>query len=203
PVTMPWENNVDGIVELYLAGQASGEAITEIIFGDVNPSGKLAETFPISLETVPSTHFFPGEPRQVQYREGLYIGYRAHDSFNTEVLFPFGHGLSYTNFEYSDIKTDKLKYTKDDLIEVYFNLKNTGDRDGKEICQLYVEKVDSKVYRPKKELKAFSKVELKSGETKQVMLSFKASDLFVFQNGKFKVESGKYIIHVGASSRDI
>lgn len=203
PVTMPWENNVDGIVELYLAGQASGEAITEIIFGDVNPSGKLAETFPLSLETVPSTHFFPGEPRQVQYREGLYIGYRAHDSFNTEVLFPFGHGLSYTNFEYSDIKTDKLKYTKDDLIEVYFNLKNTGDRDGKEICQLYVEKVDSKVYRPKKELKAFSKVELKSGETKQVMLSFKASDLFVFQNGKFKVESGKYIIHVGASSRDI
>ncbi|MBC7088412.1 MAG: glycoside hydrolase family 3 C-terminal domain-containing protein [Tissierellales bacterium] len=203
PVTMPWENDVDGIVELYLAGQASGEAITEIIFGDVNPSGKLAETFPLSLETVPSTHFFPGEPRQVQYREGLYIGYRAHDSFNTEVLFPFGHGLSYTNFEYSDIKTDKLKYTKDDLIEVYFNLKNTGDRDGKEICQLYVEKVDSKVYRPKKELKAFSKVELKSGETKQVMLSFKASDLFVFQNGKFKVESGKYTIHVGASSRDI
>lgn len=203
PVTMPWKNDVDGIVEQYLAGQASGEAITDIIFGDVNPSGKLAETFPMSLESVPSTHFFPGEPRQVQYREGLYVGYRGLDSFNAEVLFPFGHGLSYTNFEYSDLKTDKLTYGKDDLVKVSFNIRNTGDKTGKEICQLYVEKVDSNVYRPVRELKDFVKVELKPGELKQIVLHLKVSDLFVFQNGKFRVEAGKYIIYVGASSRDI
>jgi len=203
PVTMPWKNDVDGIVEQYLAGQASGEAITDIIFGDVNPSGKLAETFPMSLESVPSTHFFPGEPRQVQYREGLYVGYRGLDSFNAEVLFPFGHGLSYTNFEYSDLKTDKSTYGKDDLVKVSFNIRNTGDKTGKEICQLYVEKVDSNVYRPVRELKDFVKVELKPGELKQIVLHLKVSDLFVFQNGKFRVEAGKYIIYVGASSRDI
>ncbi len=203
PVTMPWKNDVDGIVEQYLAGQASGEAITDIIFGDVNPSGKLAETFPMSLESVPSTHFFPGEPRQVQYREGLYVGYRGLDSFNTEVLFPFGHGLSYTNFEYSDLKMDKSTYSKDDLVKVSFNIRNTGDKTGKEICQLYVEKVDSNVYRPVRELKDFVKVELKPGELKQIVLNLKVSNLFVFQNGKFRVEAGKYIIYVGASSRDI
>jgi Glycosyl hydrolase family 3 C terminal domain. len=200
---MPWKNDVDGIVEQYLAGQASGEAITDIIFGDVNPSGKLAETFPMSLESVPSTHFFPGEPRQVQYREGLYVGYRGLDSFNAEVLFPFGHGLSYTNFEYSDLKMDKSTYGKDDLVKVSFNIGNTGIRTGKEICQLYVEKVDSNVYRPVRELKDFVKVELKPGELKQIVLNLKVSDLFVFQNGKFRVEAGKYIIYVGASSRDI
>ncbi len=203
PVLMPWINDVDGIVEQYLSGQASGEAIAEIIFGDVNPSGKLAETFPLSLGSVPSSHFFPGEPRQVQYREGLYVGYRAHDSFGTEVLFPFGHGLSYTKFEYSALSTDKTTYKKGDTINVAFDLKNSGDRTGKEICQLYVEKFDSKVYRPKKELKAYAKIELKPGDLKHTILNIKVTDLYVFQNGKFKVESGRYILHIGSSSRDI
>ncbi|MDI6453652.1 beta-glucosidase family protein [Peloplasma aerotolerans] len=200
PVIMPWENRVKGIVEQYLGGQASGQALADVIFGFVNPSGKLAETFPKDLSDVPSSAHFPDYPRQVQYREGLYVGYRGYDTLNLEALFPFGYGLSYTMFEYANLKVKVNRGNKN--IDLSFDLSNVGKFPGKEIAQVYVSKIDSKVYRPLQELKAFDKIELDINETKRVKMSIAFEDLAIYQDG-YKVECGSYLFSVGASSKDI
>ena len=199
PVAMPWKDHVKAILEQYLGGQASGDALADILFGYVNPSGKLAETFPNSLDEFPSNQSFPGDPRQVQYREGLYVGYRAYSSMNIEPLYPFGYGLSYTTFEYSNLNV----IVNDEEIQVTMDITNTGDRDGQEVVQVYVHKPDSNVYRPYHELKAFEKILITAKETKNTKISIPISSLSIYNDSSFKVEEGEYVISIGSSSKDI
>ena len=205
PVEMPWVNSVKGILESYLGGQASGGAVADILFGIVNPSGKLAETFPKKLSDNPSYLNFPGEGDRVEYREGIFVGYRYYDKKQMEPLFPFGHGLSYTTFEYSNMWISRREMNDDETVEVRVKVKNTGNVRGKEIVQLYVRDCESTVNRPEKELKGFEKVELEPGEEKIVsfILDKRA---FAYYNTELKdwhVESGEFEILVGRSSRDI
>jgi len=205
PVEMPWINEVKGIVEAYLGGQAVGGAQYDILFGKVNPSGKLPETFPLKLEDNPSYLNFPGEGDRVEYREGIFVGYRYYDKKKMEVLFPFGYGLSYTVFDYSNlcVSSDSIKDT--DVVTVSVDITNTGKVAGKEAVQLYISDKESSVIRPVKELKDFAKVSLKPGETKTV--SFQLSKRsFAYYNtaiNDWHVETGEFDIMIGKSSRDI
>ena len=205
PVEMPWVNEVKGIVEAYLGGQAVGGAVCDILFGKVNPSAKLPETFPLKLEDNPSYLSYIGEGDMVEYREGIFVGYRYYDKKKMEVLFPFGHGLSYTTFEYSDLRTDKDSMKDTDSMEVSVDIKNTGKVAGKEVVQLYVADQESTVIRPIKELKGFEKVELAPGETKTVTfrLDKRAFAYYSVRIHDWHVESGKFTIMIGASSKDI
>lgn len=204
-VTMPWISEVKAVLECYLPGQASGRAIYDIIVGDVNPSGKLAETFPLELADNPSYEWFPGGPSTVEYRESVYVGYRYYDTVNKQVLFPFGFGLSYTTFEYSVFKLSADKIKCDEDLTVTVEIKNTGKMRGAEVVQLYVTDEESTVFRPSKELKAFKKVWLDPGEKKEV--SFKLSKRsFAYYNtsiNDWHVEEGDFIISVGSSSADL
>lgn len=205
PVTMPWLDKVKGVLEAYLGGQASGGAVYDILFGDVNPSAKLPETFPLALEDNPSHANFPGNPLTVEYREGLYIGYRYYDTAKKDVLFPFGFGLSYTTFEYSDLKLSTDVLAADGEVEVSFKIKNTGDRAGAEVAQIYVSDKESTAFRPVKELKGFEKVELEAGEEKTVSVTL-GKRAFAFYNvdaQDWQVEAGEFTVMVGAGSRDI
>ena len=202
PIVMPWKDDVLGIIEQYLGGQASGEALCDIVFGDVNPSGKLAETFPNNLEEFPSNQNFPGLPRQVEYKEGLYVGYRYYDTANVKPLFPFGFGLSYTSFEYSKLVV-KNKIKPGEELEISFEVKNTGKVLGKEIIQIYISKEKSIVYRPKKELKSYVKVELAPNESKVVKIKIPYEELSIYNISEFKVEDGEYNVLICQSSVDI
>ena len=204
-VEMPWANKVKGILEAYLGGQAMGGAIADIIFGDKNPSGKLAETFPERLTQTPSYINFPGEADKVEYREGLFVGYKHYDKLELTPLFPFGHGLSYTSFEYSDLTIDKKELLDTDSLKVTVKVKNTGNKAGKEIVQLYISDMESSVIRPVKELKGFEKVSLAPGEEKLItfILSKRA---FAYYNVNIKdwhVESGEFQILIGKSSQNL
>lgn len=205
PVTMPWRNHVAGIITCYLGGQAGGQAIIELLFGDENPSGKLAETYPEKLSDCGSTPFFGMGPHAVEYREGLYVGYRYFDTFEVEPMFPFGYGLSYTTFEYNNIKSNHNEMTENDTLQITFDLKNTGDVEGAEIVQVYVHDVESRIHRPEKELKAFEKVLLKPGETKTITLSLdkRAFAFYDVHHKMWCVESGDFDILIARSSKDI
>ncbi|MEG0308001.1 MAG: glycoside hydrolase family 3 C-terminal domain-containing protein [Clostridium sp.] len=205
PIEMPFINNIKGIVEGYLTGQGGGKAVADVLYGEVNPSGKLAETFPLKLSHNPSYLNFPGEVEKVEYKEGVFVGYRYYDTKEMEVLFPFGYGLSYTNFEYSDLKVSNREINDTEKITVTVNVKNIGDIYGKEIVQLYVRDVDSNVSRPSKELKGFEKVSLNPGEEKEVSFELDKRS-FAYYNIDIKdwhVETGEFEILVGKSSRDI
>lgn len=205
PVEMPWACCAKAILNAYLGGQASGSAAVDLLYGDVNPSGKLAETVPVSLASNPSFNYFPGSLKSVEYREALYVGYRYYDKTGKDVLFPFGHGLSYTEFEYSDLKLSKKAVKDTDTVKVSFKVKNIGKRDGAETAQLYVADIHSTAFRPVKELKGFKKVFLKAGEEKTVELEL-SKRAFAYYNVNihdWHVESGDFNISVGASSRDI
>lgn len=196
-VEMPWLPKVKALVHGYLCGQAGAASVLKAIVGQVNPSGKLAESYPVRYEDVSSAPYFPAKERTAEYREGLFVGYRYFQSANVPVLFPFGFGLSYTSFEYSDLTvTDK---------EATFTLKNTGSMDGAEVAQLYVSKPDGEVFRPARELKGFAKVFLKAGESKKVTIPLddKAFRYFNVDTNKFEVEGGEYQILIGASCADI
>ncbi|WDV44378.1 glycoside hydrolase family 3 C-terminal domain-containing protein [Clostridiaceae bacterium M8S5] len=199
PIVMPWKQDVKAILEQYLAGQASGEALADVLFGKANPSGKLAETFPNHLDEFPSNQNFSEKPRQIEYREGLYVGYRYYDTANKEPLYPFGHGLSYTSFSYDHLSINVMN----NEIKVSFTVTNTGDKEGKEISQLYIGKKDSIVYRPDKELKGYAKTTLQPQESKTVEISVPIEMLAVYNKEAFKIENGEYEVLVGASSRDI
>ena len=205
PVEIPWIDKVKGLLESYLGGQAGGGAVADILFGEVNPSGKLAETFPKKLSHNPSYLNFPGEGNKVEYREGVFVGYRYYDKKEIEPLFPFGYGLSYTTFEYTDISVDKKEITDKETIEVKVKVKNTGKVKGKEIVQLYIRDVESKVNRPEKELKGFEKIELAPGEEKTVTFKLDKRS-FAYYNTEIRdwyVESGEFEILVGKSSKEI
>jgi beta-glucosidase len=205
PIEMPWLDKVGAVLEGYLGGQALGGAIADLLFGIVSPSGKLAETFPKKLAHNPSYLNFPGDGETVEYREGIFVGYRHYDTRDVEPLFPFGYGLSYTSFEYSDLTVDKKKMKDDETISVTVKIKNTGSMAGKEVVQLYVKDVESTIPRPEKELKAFAKVSLHPGEEKTVSFDL-AKRAFAYYNVKLKdwhVETGAFEILVGKSSRDI
>ncbi|NSL67932.1 glycoside hydrolase family 3 C-terminal domain-containing protein [Bacillus toyonensis] len=205
PIEMPWIGKVKGILEGYLGGQALGGAIADLLFGDANPSGKLAETFPEVLSDNPSYLNFPGEGDKVEYKEGVFVGYRYYDAKNIEPLFPFGFGLSYTNFEYSKLSISKNEIKDTDTVSVLVNVKNAGSIAGKEIVQLYIKDVESSMIRPEKELKGFEKVELQPGEEKTVSFTLNKRS-FAYYNVELKdwhVETGEFEILVGKSSREI
>ncbi|MDE6750327.1 MAG: glycoside hydrolase family 3 C-terminal domain-containing protein [Lachnospiraceae bacterium] len=205
PVEMPWVNKVKGIVEAYLSGQAVGGAVCDILFGKVNPSAKLPETFPLKLEDNPSYLSYFGEGDMVEYREGIFVGYRYYDKKKMDVLFPFGHGLSYTTFEYSNLNVDKEKIKDTDTMTVSVDVTNTGKMAGKEVVQLYVADRKSTVIRPVKELRDFAKVELAPGETKTVsfVLDKRAFAYYSVKIHDWHVETGEFDILIGKSSRDI
>ena len=206
PVEMPWANKVKAILESYLAGGGVGTAQFNLLFGDANPSGKLAETFPLALEDNPSYLNFPGNGSEVNYAEGIFVGYRYYDKKNMQVLFPFGHGLSYTKFEYSNLKLSAKKITDEETLEVSLDVKNVGRHAGKEIVQVYVApKTHFREVRAQKELKAFTKVSLKPGESKTVKITLakRAFALWSVALGDWFVPSGEYEILAAASSRDI
>lgn len=205
PVAIPWIDKVKGIIETYLTGQASGSAVSKILFGEVNPSGKLAETFPIKLQDNPSCLTSFGEGDEVNYSEGIFVGYRYYDKKDMQVLFPFGYGLSYTSFEYSNLKTSSDTIKDTDTLTVTVDVTNTGSVAGKEIVQLYIQDVESSVVRPIKELKGFEKVSLEPNETKTVTFTLDKRS-FAYYNVDIKdwhVETGKFNILIGKSSRDI
>ena len=196
-VEMPWISKAKAVLHGYLSGQAGAKAILRVINGEVNPSGKLAETYPFKYEDVPSAKNFPGKEVSVEYREGIYIGYRYYDTADISVLFPFGYGLSYTTFIYSDIKVN------DDGVS--FSIKNTGNIGGSEVAQLYVGCKSNKIFRAKKELKGFSKIFINPGETKTVTIPFddKTFRYFNIKTNKWEIEEAIYDIMIGSSSKDI
>ena len=205
PVALPWLDSVKGVVEAYLGGEGVGEAVSKVLYGDVNPSGKLPETFPKQLEDNPSYLFYGGNFGHVEYREGVFVGYRYYESKNEEVLFPFGHGLSYTTFSYSNLKLDKEKMKDTEILQVSVEITNTGSLKGKEVVQLYVESINCEVLRPVKELRAFEKVELKPGETKTVTFTLRERE-FAYWDVRLHdwlVPSGQYKVLVGSSVKDI
>ncbi|MEV5027432.1 beta-glucosidase family protein [Paenibacillus sp. LPE1-1-1.1] len=204
-VEMPWLDKTKAVLEGYLGGQAFGGAVADLLFGRVSPSGKLAETFPVKLSDNPSFLNFPGEGDKVEYREGLFVGYRYYDAKELEPLFPFGFGLSYTQFAYSDLRVDRTSMKDSETLNVQVTVTNTGKITGKEIVQLYVRDVVSTVIRPLKELKGFKKVELQPGEKKTVefVLDRRAFSYYNTELGDWHVESGAFDILIGASSRQI
>ncbi len=204
-VTIPWLDKTEGVLEGWLGGQAGAGGITDVLFGKVNPSGKLAETFPVRLEDTPSFFNFPGDEGNVLYGERLFVGYRYYDKKKVNPLFPFGYGLSYTSFDYSNLKVSKKEFTDKEGLSVSINVKNTGKVKGKEIVQLYVTDKKSRLQRPIKELKKFAKIELNPGEEKEVKFQLESRD-FSYYDSHIKMwiaESGEFTILVGASSADI
>lgn len=196
-VEMPWLDKCKALVHGYLCGQAGARAVLKVITGQVNPSGKLAESYPLKYEDVPSAPYFPAKQRTAEYRESLYVGYRYYETAKIPVLFPFGFGLSYTTFAYSDLTVTQQ--------QAVFTLTNTGGADGAEVAQLYVSKQDGGVFRPVKELKGFQKVFLKAGESKQVAIQLddKAFRYFNVNTNRFEVEGGQWTVMIGASVADI
>lgn len=195
-IEMDWADSVDALVYAGLGGQAVSKAVLNIISGAINPSGKLSESYPIKYENCPSSNNYPGKQRTVEYREGLYIGYRYYDTAGIKVKYPFGFGLSYTTFEYSGLSINSQG--------VKFTVKNNGDVAGAEIAQLYVGG-KGKVFRPKKELKGFVKVFLKPQEAKEVEIQFNEYTFRYFNSiqNRWEIEACEYLIMIGASSIDI
>ncbi|MDO4866567.1 MAG: glycoside hydrolase family 3 C-terminal domain-containing protein [Clostridia bacterium] len=205
PVEMPWLDKVKGVLEAYLGGQAVGLATVRVLFGDANPSGHLAETFPKKLSDNPSFLYYGGEGNRTEYREGVFVGYRYYDRKEMDVLFPFGHGLSYTTFEYSNLRLSADAIDDTGALTATVTVKNTGSRAGKAVAQLYVAAPEMDVLRPVRELKGFEKVHLEPGEAKDVSFTLDKRS-FAYWNETlydWHVVSGRYTIQVGASSRDL
>lgn len=206
-VSMPWVNDVPAIVQGWFLGTEAGNALAAVLVGDVNPSGKLPFTFPKKLEDNPAHSLgeFPGSNGQVTYKEGIFVGYRWFDKQNITPLFSFGHGISYTTFEYGKVSADKKEITPEDKITFTVNVKNTGKREGAEVVQLYIRDIKSSLPRPVKELKGFEKVSLAPGETKTVSFTIDKSALSYFDDAKhaWVAEPGDFEAIIGASSTDI
>ena len=205
PVELPWLNQVPAVLCVYLGGEQVGAATVDLLYGKVNPGGHLAETWPILLQDNPSYLNFPGEEGIVTYAEGIFVGYRYYDKKEMPVNFCFGHGLSYTKFEYGNLKLDKESLTDQDTLTVSVDVKNIGPVAGKVAVQLYVSDKESTVRRPVRELRAFEKVSLQPGETKTVTFTLdkRAFAYWEPKRHDFFVESGEFVIEVGESSRDI
>jgi beta-glucosidase len=204
PVLLPWLGKIKGLVETYLGGQAVGEAVADVLFGNINPSGKLAETFPLKVEDNPSFLNFPGSPDAVNYHEGLFVGYRYYDKKKMDVAFPFGYGLSYTKFEYLSIALSKQIIQDTEDVTVTVKIKNSGKRKGKEIIQLYVGG-NQEINSPEKELKGFEKLELEPGETGEAVfvLDKRTFARWDTENNAWRVFGKKHEIYAGPHSRDL
>lgn len=203
-VLMPWLPRVKAVLETFFAGQAMGGAVADILFGKVNPSGKLSVTFPARLEDTPAFLTYPGENGRHLYAEGLHVGYRAYDKRRLEPLFPFGFGLSYTAFAYAGLDVPARAIGPGEGIDLSFELTNEGQRAGKEICQLYVAPGSGGAIRPRRELKGFLKVELAAGETKRVCMRLEPRDFCRYDpDHGWVADDGTVEIEIGASSRDI
>jgi beta-glucosidase len=205
PLHMPWLEDVPAVLQMWFPGQENGNALADVLFGDVNPSGKLPTTFPKRLQDNPAYINYPGENGKVYYGEGLFVGYRYYDKKGIEPLFPFGFGLSYTTFEYSNLAVNSQQYKPGDEIKVSLEVKNTGERPGKEVVQLYMRDLKSSLARPPKELKAFAKIMLAPGETQQVdfILDPQALAFYDDRRQAWVVEAGTFEVLVGSSSQDI
>jgi len=202
---MPWVNEVNAILEMYLSGEAVGEATVDLLFGLVNPSGKLAETFPLRLEDHPAYLSSKVVDHHVYYNERFFVGYRYYDAKNMDVLFPFGHGCSYTTFKYDQLRISQLEIKDNESLVVHVDVTNTGKVFGKEIVQLYVENPTEGAIRPVKELRQFKKVALNPGETRTASFTLAKRD-FAYYHPKIHdwyVETGDYGILIGKSSREI
>lgn len=198
---------LDAVVCLYFPGQEGAHATADLLYGKINPSGKLAQTFPRHLYDVPAYYNFPGENKAVAYGEGIFVGYRHYDARHIEPLFPFGFGLSYTTFALSDpaLRSETFRFDRDPWVEVSVTLRNTGTRRGKEVVQLYVSDEQSTLQRPLRELKGFAKVELAPGEARRITLRLTAEDLSFYdeQLGRWVLEPGWFTLYLGTSSRDL
>ena len=192
-----WTAKCKAVVHGYLGGQAGAGAMLDVLTGWQNPCGKLAETIPLNYTDTPAAAYYPGKRQNAEYREGLYVGYRYYETVDKAVRYPFGYGLSYTTFAYSDLKVNADHVT--------FTLTNTGKRDGAEVAQLYVAKPDARVFRPAKELKGFAKVFLKAGESKTVTIPLddKAFRYWNVKTDRWEIEGSNYQILIGASVQDI
>jgi beta-glucosidase len=204
-VEMPWIDRVPAVLQLWYDSQEQGHALADVLFGDVNPSGKLPTTFPVRLEDNPAYINYPGESGRVRYGEGIFVGYRYYDKKDITPLFPFGHGLSYTRFKYSKLRLNKKSINPSQTLTVKVDVTNTGKVAGKEVVQLYVHDVKATFARPEKELKAFAKVELKPQQTKTVSFTLDREAFWYFDVdlNRWTTEAGEYEVWVGASSRDI
>ncbi len=205
PMELPWADKAGAILCMYLGGERVGEAAVKLLTGAENPSGKLAETWPLRLEDNPSYLNFPGVDGQVNYREDIYIGYRYYDKKDMKVQFPFGHGLSYTRFQYSDLRLDKTSMEDTDSLTVTCKVKNVGSVAGKEAVQLYVREKTPFASRPLRELKGFEKIALLPGQEKEVGFTLDKRSFAYYEEKihDWYVESGEYAVEIGASSRDI
>ena len=205
PIEMPWLPQVKAVLHMHLAGQAGGLAVADLLTGVANPSGKLAESYPLCYEDVPSAGFYEQGGKQAQYREGIYVGYRYYDKAGKSVAFPFGHGLSYTTFDYSHLWLSRTEMLDGDELVVSVNVKNTGAMDGAEVVQVYVSDLTQAIFRPEKELKEFAKVFLKPGEEKRLSfrLGFRSFACYDATAKAWVVPDGDYAISIAASSRDI
>jgi beta-glucosidase len=202
-----WDHYAKAILEMWLPGQAGGSAIADILTGVANPSGRLAETLPVRLEDNPSFLNFPGDSGHVRYGEGIFVGYRGYDATGQAVSYPFGHGLSYTSFEYQHMEAQVSGgYETGDLrVHVKVSVRNIGQVPGQEVVQLYVSDVEASVARPIRELKGFRKISLAPGEEKQVDFELQARDFSYWSvaASEWVLESGAFVIEAAASSRDI
>lgn len=206
PISMrEWIDDVPGVVQSWLMGQGGGKAVADILLGNISPSGKLAETFPLKLSDIPSYINYPGENNKVIYGEGIFVGYRYYDKKEVNVQFPFGYGLSYTSFKYSNLRVSADTFRDVDGLDVTVDITNTGEMTGKEVIQLYVRDKESKLIRPIKELKRFEKIELKPGETKTVSFKLDIEDFDYYnpQYQKWVIEDGEFEIMIGKSSKEI
>lgn len=202
---MEYIEDADAVLCVYLPGMAGGKAAADILFGIKNPSGKLPLTFPKYYRDTPTYFNFPGEYQEVNYGEGIYVGYRYYDKKKIEPLFPFGHGLSYTTFELSDLCVPKTAFSQSDTVEVSLKIRNTGVYAGAEVVQLYICDPESKLDRPVKELKKFRKVYVNPGETKEILFTLTKEELGCYDTklGRFVTEPGEFKILIGTSSRNI
>jgi beta-glucosidase len=212
PVSMdPWHDRVDAVVEAWLSGQGTGRAVADVLFGHHNPSGRIAETFPFAVEDTPGYPNWIGERGTVLYGEGVFIGYRWYDAHHRAVRYPFGHGLSYTTFTYSELAVHVLDAAAG-RVRASLTVANAGDRDGDEIVQLYVGDPDAEVHRPLRELRGFEKVRVRAGESVRVSFELESRDFAYWDSaaerpdgrtGLWRREGGEFVIEAGASSRDI
>jgi beta-glucosidase len=206
PVTIKdWLNKVPAIVEGWFPGQEGGTAIAAVLFGDVNPSGKLPDTFAADRDDYPDFGNFPGTNNEVNYAEGIYVGYRHFDKDNIQPLFPFGYGLSYTTFGYKNLQLSQTQLAPAGSVTASVDITNTGKRAGEEVAELYIHDLHPQIDKPVRELKGFSKIALQPGETKTVQFTIHPRDLAYFDvpNHQWKSDAGGYEIEIGASSRDI
>jgi beta-glucosidase len=208
PLAMPWSEDVPAIVMAWYPGMEGGRAIADVLFGEVNPGGKLPVTFPRALSDSPAhgdPRCFPGDERKVLYNEDIFVGYRHFDREALEPLFPFGHGLSYTRFDYSDLVIEEGEWQGDGVLNLSFRLSNIGEREGSEVVQLYVGSLTPTLPRPVRELKAFRKVFLRGGESRTVAFELPARALAYYcpQDHRWKIDGGDYEIALAASSRDL